>query len=96
MPLERQPPERLGDHLLITTGKDNEPLHKARAVLIQAYSLLGTVFGHRLVDLRACSEKVMATRAEIEELNARVVALEEIGALATPRSSAPGSSGSAG
>ena len=72
MPTEPAPPAHLGDHLLITTGKGNEPLRRARAILIQAHSLLGTLLGYRLVDLRASGDRIMATQAEIEELGARL------------------------
>jgi transposase InsO family protein len=78
MPTERQTPEHLGDHLLIASGShQNESLRKARATLMRAYSLLGTLLGYRLVDLRASGDKIMAAEAEIEELHVRVAALEE-------------------
>ena len=77
MPTEPAPPAHLGDHLLITTGKGNEPLRRARAILIRAHSLLGTLLGYRLVDLRASGDRIMATQAEIEERGVRAAALEE-------------------
>ncbi len=67
----------LGDHLLIATHRKRQPLRRARAALMQAHSLLGILLGYRLVDLRAQPDPLMTAEARIEELDARLAALEE-------------------
>jgi transposase InsO family protein len=67
----------LGDHLLVAAGHKKKLLHMAQAALLEAHSLLGILLGYRLVDLRA-GDRIQATEAEIEELRARVAALEDV------------------